>query len=126
MFSGVLGHHFVELIYVFMNFLERLPLQTQQDISTSFARRWIAFTNGKAPWPQYKWADQTIAVADSREGWVVRTRAEDLDRSALDEGGKRRYHTWEVLDEVLCEMGDRTSEAAAALSFPVLVTLAKQ
>lgn len=109
-----------------MTLLERLPLQIQRDISTSFARRWIAFTNGRAPWTQYEWADQTIAVADSREGWVTRTRAEDLDRSALDEGGQRRYREWEVLDEVLCEMGDKTSEAVAALSFPVLVTLAEK
>jgi hypothetical protein len=109
-----------------MTLMERFPLQLQREISVDFARRWIDFTNGKAPWQQYDWAEQSIAVADSREGWVVRTRKEDSERSAMDEGGQRRYEKWEALDEVFCELGDGAPEAVAALSFPVLATLAKK
>lgn len=124
-FTGVLGHHFIELLYVFMTLMERYPQQVQREISVGFAKRWIDFTNGKAPWRSYRWDDQSIAVADSREGWVVRTRKEDSERSAIDEGGQRRYEEWEALDEVFCELGDGVPAAVAALSFPVLVTLAK-
>lgn len=124
-FSNILGHHFVELIYQFMNFMGRFPLQRQRDISIDFARRWTAFAYGDEPWTRYTWVDETIAVADSREGWVVRSREKDLESSLYDEGGQRRYEKWEALDEVFCALGDRAPAAVEALSFPTLVTLAK-
>ncbi|KAH8729924.1 Alpha/Beta hydrolase protein [Ilyonectria robusta] len=124
-FSGVLGHHFIELAYQFMTLMDRFPLQKQRDISIGFARKWTAFAYGEEPWAPYMLADETIAVADSREGWVVRTRAEDMESSADDEGGQRRYAKWEALDAVFCELGDGAVAAVTALSFPTLVTLAK-
>ncbi|KAH7166571.1 Alpha/Beta hydrolase protein [Dactylonectria macrodidyma] len=123
--SGVLGHHFIELVYQFMTLMERFPLQKQRDISIGFARKWTAFAYGEDPWAPYMLADETIAVADSREGWVVRTRSKDMETSADDEGGQRRYTKWEALDAVFSELGDGAVAAVAALSFPTLVTLAK-
>lgn len=108
-----------------MTLMERFPLQKQRDISIGFARRWTAFAYGEEPWAPYMLADETTAVADSREGWVVRTRAKDMESSADDEGGQRRYTKWEALDAVFSELGDGAVAAVAALSFPTLVTLAK-
>lgn len=125
-FSNVLGHHFVELLYQFMTLTERFPLQRQRDISLGFARRWTAFAYGEDPWPRYTWVDETIAVADSREGWVVRSRVKDLESSAHDEGGQRRYEKWEALDDVFRGMGERTIAVVEALSFPALIALAKK
>jgi hypothetical protein len=125
-FSNVLGHHFVELVYQFMTFMERLPLQRQRDVCVGFARRWTAFAYREEPWSQYTWVDETIAVADSREGWVVRSRAKDLEVSAYDEGGQRRYQKWEALDEVFRSLGEKAPAAVESLSFPTLVTLGKK
>ncbi|KAM6520250.1 hypothetical protein FALCPG4_013799 [Fusarium falciforme] len=121
-FSNVLGHHFVELIYQFMMYTERFPLQKQRDISLGFVKKWTAFAYGEEPWTPYT-SEEAIAVADSREGWVVRTRDEDLERSAQDEGGQRRYEQWEVLDEVCQALGGQAVKAVQALSFPTLATL---
>ncbi|RKL12944.1 hypothetical protein BFJ70_g16032 [Fusarium oxysporum] len=122
-FSNVLGHHFIELVYQFMTFMERLPLQRQRDVCIGFARRWTAFAYREEPWPQYTWVDETVAVADSREGWVARSRVKDLEVSAYDEGGQRRYEKWEALDEVFRSLGEKAPAAVEALSFPTLVTL---
>ncbi|RKK27582.1 hypothetical protein BFJ66_g16591 [Fusarium oxysporum f. sp. cepae] len=122
-FSNVLGHHFIELVYQFMTFMERLPLQRQRDVCIGFARRWTAFAYREEPWPQYTWVDETVAVADSREGWVARSRVKDLEVSAYDEGGQRRYEKWEALDEVFRSLGEKAPTAVEALSFPTLVTL---
>ncbi|EXA32045.1 hypothetical protein FOVG_16713 [Fusarium oxysporum f. sp. pisi HDV247] len=122
-FSNVLGHHFIELVYQFMTFMERLPLQRQRDVCVGFARRWTAFAYREEPWPQYTWVDETVAVADSREGWVARSRVKDLEVSAYDEGGQRRYEKWEALDEVFRSLEEKAPAAVEALSFPTLVTL---
>ncbi|KAF4428934.1 Carboxylesterase type B [Fusarium acutatum] len=122
-FSNVLGHHFVELIYQFMTFMERLPLQRQRDVCVGFVRRWTALAYGEEPWSQYTWVHEAVAVADSREGWVVRSRVKDLEVSAYDEGGQRRYGKWEALDEVFRSLGEKAPAAVEALSFPTLVTL---
>ncbi|KAH7140075.1 Alpha/Beta hydrolase protein [Dactylonectria estremocensis] len=124
--SGVLGHHFIELAYQFMTLMERFPLQKHRDISIGFARKWTAFAYGEDPWAPYMLADETTAVADSREGWVVRTRAKDMETSVDDEGGQRRYTKWEALDAVFSELGDGALAAVAALSFPTLMTLAQR
>ncbi|KAF5006574.1 hypothetical protein FDECE_7049 [Fusarium decemcellulare] len=122
-FSNVLGHHFVELIYQFMMFTERFPLQKQREISLGFVQKWTAFAYGQEPWTPYTGEDETIAVADSLEGWIVRTRVEDLERSAQDEGGQRRYKQWEALDEVFQGLDGKDVKAAQALRFPILATL---
>ncbi|KAI1029101.1 hypothetical protein LB504_012970 [Fusarium proliferatum] len=122
-FSGVLGHHFIELVYQFMTFMERLPLQRQRDVCVGFVRRWTAFAYGEEPWSQYTWVDETVAVADSREGWVVRSRVKDLEASVYDEGGQRRYEKWEALDELFQSLGQKAPAAVEALSFPTLVAL---
>ncbi|KAF5539494.1 carboxylesterase type B [Fusarium mexicanum] len=122
-FSNILGHHFIELIYQFMTLMERLPLQRQRDVCVGFVRRWTAFAYGEEPWSQYTWVDEAVAVADSREGWVVRSRVKDMEVSVYDEGGQRRYENWEALDEVFRALGDMAPAAVEALSFPTLVTL---
>ncbi|KAF5709237.1 hypothetical protein FGLOB1_6012 [Fusarium globosum] len=122
-FSGVLGHHFIELVYQFMTFMERLPLQRQRDVCVGFVRRWTAFAYGEEPWSQYTWVDEAVAVADSREGWVVRSRVKDLEVSVYDEGGQRRYEKWEALDELLQSLGQKAPAAVEALSFPTVVAL---
>ncbi|KLO86327.1 Uncharacterized protein LW93_11101 [Fusarium fujikuroi] len=122
-FSGVLGHHFIELVYQFMTFMERLPLQRQRDVCAGFVRRWTAFAYGEEPWSQYTWVDETVAVADSREGWVVRSRVKDLEVSVYDEGGQRRYEKWEALDELFQSLGQKAPAAVEALSFPTVVAL---
>lgn len=104
-------------------FTERFPLQKQRDISLGFVKKWTAFAYGEEPWTPYTSEEEAIAVADSREGWVVRTRDEDLERSAQDEGGQRRYEQWEVLDEVCQALGGQAVKAVQALSFPTLATL---
>lgn len=106
-----------------MNFTERFPLQRQRDVSLGFVRRWVAFAYGDEPWARYTWVDETIAVADSREGWVVRSREKDMESSLYDEGGQRRYEKWEALDDVFRSLGDGAMTAHEALSFPILVTL---
>ncbi|KAF5593504.1 alpha-L-rhamnosidase [Fusarium subglutinans] len=52
-YSNILGHHFIELIYQFMTFMERLPLQRQRDVCVGFVRRWTAFAHGEEPWSEY-------------------------------------------------------------------------
>ncbi|KAF5962787.1 carboxylesterase, type B [Fusarium bulbicola] len=122
-FYGVLGHHFIELVYQFMTFMERLPLQRQRDVCVGFVRRWTAFAYGEEPWSQYTWVDKVVEVADSREGWVVRSRVRGLVVSAYDEGGQRLHEKWEALDEVFRSLGVKAPAAVEALSFPTLVTL---
>ncbi|KAF5564206.1 carboxylesterase type B [Fusarium phyllophilum] len=94
-----------------------------RDVCVGFVRRWTAFAYGEEPWSQYTWVDEAVAVADFREGWVVRSRVKDLEVSAYDDGGQRRYEKWEALDEVFRPLGDKAPEAVEALSFPTLVTL---
>ena len=124
-FSEVLGHHFVDLVYMFMTLLERFPRERQRLASVDFARYWITFANGLPPWPAFTLEDgEKIAVADSREGWVLRTRQEDVERSRDDEGGERRYHQWEVLADILENVGEDAQNVVEALSFPNLTALA--
>ena len=68
------------MYFVFKTFQFRYPSQRLKDISTRHAQLWIDFANGKEPWPAYKYSgkgDETVIVADERQGWVQRTVAED-------------------------------------------------
>lgn len=139
-FGNVLGHHFVDLLYQFMTLLERYPEERQKTASIQFARYWLQFGNGNAPWPEFKVDDmmngekgnqhhidddEIIAVADSREGWVVRSRRKDEDLSQLAEGGPRRYRQWEVLEEIFDSQGDQAQKVIDTISFPHLMSIAE-
>lgn len=95
----VQGHHFVELAYVFMTFLERLPRELDRETSKEFGRRWIAFANNKKPWTEYRNLG-SIAIVDSQNGWTCVSANEDIAVSGEIEEG-RRYKQWELLYEVL-------------------------
>ncbi|KAF3210259.1 hypothetical protein TWF191_011219 [Orbilia oligospora] len=102
-FSYVSGHHFVEMFYQFMTFRERYPTHRNkfyQRQSEEMARLWIAFANGKDPWEEYK--EQTgykIQICDDVNGWHLRTRDEDVERSRDEQWGERRYKQWELITE---------------------------
>lgn len=111
---------------MFMTLMERYPQPKQREISVSFARYWIAFANGRAPWTAYTLEDETLAVADSQHGWVIRTRKEDVESAKHAEGGgERRYAQWETLAGILEKLGDDAPKAVAELSFPKLISLAQ-
>ncbi|KAJ9658167.1 hypothetical protein H2198_003872 [Neophaeococcomyces mojaviensis] len=112
-----------------MTLLERLPEERQKATSIQFARYWINFGYGNAPWPAFSLdhqnqnADQIIAVADSRDGWVVRSREEDTKCSSEAEGGVRRYMQWELLEGILSQLGDDAKVVVDKMSFPNLMKL---
>ena len=96
------GHHFVEILYIFLNLLDRFPksrdgFYRRQSLET--ARRWIAFANGKEPWAEYvpvsKGGEGILAICDEAEGWVERSRELDLRISRESVLGERRYEGWE-------------------------------
>lgn len=92
------GHHFVELAYVFMTFLERLPTELDRETSKEFARRWIMFAHQKEPWTEYR-TGGSIAVVDSQSGWTCVSAKED---TAVP--GRRRYKQWEILFQMLSKV----------------------
>lgn len=100
----VQGHHFVELAYVFMTFLERFPTELDCETSREFARRWIAFSYQKEPWGEY--GDRgSIAIVDSHSGWRCVSAIEDVAASGELEKG-RRYKQWEILCQALSKAHD--------------------
>jgi hypothetical protein len=69
----------VDKYFLFKTLQFRYPTQRLKDISTRHAQLWIDFANGKPPWRQYRYTgngDETIMVADEREGWIERTVAD--------------------------------------------------
>lgn len=62
-------------------------------------------------------------MADSREGWVVRSRVKDLEVSVYDEDGQRHYEKWEALDKWFQSLGQKAPAAVEALSIPTVVAL---
>lgn len=132
-YSFVLGHHFIELAYQFMTLLDRFPLPVQRDVSVGFAARWLAFANGDAPWSPYACghtddnanADEALAVADEREGWVVRSRLEDSTETRGADGGVRRYLQWEAMSDIFESLGEGADAAVASLAFPSLMGLVR-
>lgn len=102
------GHHFVEILFVFLTLLDRYPTHRQNWAARQAketARRWITFANGGEPWQPYTFStqpgndnDSLIAVCDDLRGWTVRTVEEDERVSRDDPWGERRYHAWRALE----------------------------
>ncbi|KAJ6256958.1 Cholinesterase [Drechslerella dactyloides] len=113
-FSFVTGHHFVEMFYQFLTFKERFPphrdnFYTRQ--ATDMARRWIAFANGRDPWDEYRPDDgYKIAICDDVNGWHVRTREEDIERSRGEPWGERRYRGWELIRTAMTRVDAESGE----------------
>ncbi|KPI36645.1 Para-nitrobenzyl esterase [Cyphellophora attinorum] len=106
--SHVTGHHFIEILFVFLTLLDRYPkhrdrwLQRQAEET---AKRWILFANGKEPWEEYKIDEQhdardaMIAICDDIRGWHSKTVAEDKKESQSDPWGPRRYAGWKAISD---------------------------
>lgn len=116
-FHSVVGHHSVEILYIFMTLLDRYPKTrnrffARQAVET--AKRWIAFANGKEPWDEYvpvsAGGEGKIGVCDDLRGWTVRTRAEDEITSMDDPWGDRRYGGLETLREAMTHLEREGSE----------------
>ena len=111
--SFMTGHHFVECLFQFLTLTERYPKTRNgflEKQSKEMARRWIAFANGRAPWPKYTSDEKMMAVCDDRVGWEDRTREEDARISESDVWGKRRYQGIELLRKVWKEMEEKEGE----------------
>lgn len=106
--SFVAGHHFVEILYVFLTLLDRYPTHryhwaARQAHET--ARRWILFANGERPWDPLTTSDDgtedvgdaRLAICDDLHGWTVRTLREDEEVSKNDPWGERRYAGWRAM-----------------------------
>ncbi|KAL2826701.1 Alpha/Beta hydrolase protein [Aspergillus cavernicola] len=109
--SYTTGHHFVELIYLFMTLTARFPMHRVHFLrrqAEEMARGWVRFANGLPPLHEAKPYDLetgSIMVCDMLQGWTVRTRAEDEEISQQDPWGPRRYRQWEILNEELKRAG---------------------
>jgi len=67
------------MYFLFKTLQFRYPTQRLKNISTRHAQLWNSFTNGNAPWSEYKYTDgkqEVIMVADEREEWVERKVAD--------------------------------------------------
>lgn len=106
--SFVTGHHFLEILFLFLTLLDRYPRQrggwwAAQAKET--AKKWILFANGKEPWDEYivpqpgRTDKAKIAICDDLRGWHVKTIAEDEEQSQTDPWGRRRYDGWEAIEE---------------------------
>lgn len=112
--SFAAGHHFVEILFLFLTLLDRYPRRRERWLEVQAretARKWIRFANGKQPWDEYQVKATTtkgnksgidasgakIAIADDLRGWTVRTLAEDEVVSKSDPWGERRYNGWWAL-----------------------------
>lgn len=98
------GHHFVEILFVFLTLLDRYPTHRQNwaaKMAKETARRWVTFANGGEPWQPYKSGQarsETIAVCDDLRGWTTRSVEEDEEVSKEDPWGERRYRAWRALE----------------------------
>ena len=106
--SFVTGHHFVEILFLFLTLLGRYPRHREGWLAAQAketARKWILFANGKEPWDEYivsqplQTASAKIAICDDLRGWHVKTIAEDEQQSQTDPWGRRRYDGWEAIEE---------------------------
>jgi carboxylesterase type B len=132
------GHHFVEILFLFLTLLDRYPTRRgkwleQQARET--ARRWITFANGREPWEEYRISpdgkdasEAKIAIADDLHGWTTRTLSEDEEVSKNDPWGGRRYAGWRALEkanESLRGGDDVSEETYAALLNAVRLQILK-
>ncbi|KAK4935544.1 hypothetical protein LTR10_023407 [Elasticomyces elasticus] len=103
--SFVTGHHFVEILFIFLTLLDRYPKHRDNWLAKQAcetARRWITFAHGQQPWDEYVVHDTDerqakIAVCDDLQGWTVKTVAQDEEDAleALREPGISQ-DVWEM------------------------------
>jgi carboxylesterase type B len=79
--DGMRGHHFVDLLFLFLTLVDRYPDQPAiagqqkwlQKQAFAMAERWILFASGEMPWSEYfsggGGTDLTIAECDDEHGW---------------------------------------------------------
>ena len=104
--SFVPGHHYVEILFVFLTLLDRYPThrgEWAKRQAKETARRWITFANGNHPWEPAATAaserksdigESKIAICDDLAGWTIRSVREDEEVSKGDPWGERRYDGW--------------------------------
>ncbi|OAP60918.1 hypothetical protein AYL99_05920 [Fonsecaea erecta] len=101
--SFVTGHHFVEILFVFLTLLDRYPTYRGRWLerqARETARKWILFAYGQSPWDEYVVGEDgdtneaKIAVCDDIRGWHVKTMSQDEEESKSDPWGPRRYVGW--------------------------------
>ncbi|KAF7558986.1 hypothetical protein G7046_g5167 [Stylonectria norvegica] len=111
--SYVTGHHFVEILFVFLTLLDRYPTHRNNwaaHQAQETARRWITFANGQEPWDSYRIpengqvADAKISICDDLRGWTVRTLEEDEMISKNDTWGPRRYGGWKAFNKAFSSL----------------------
>jgi hypothetical protein len=108
-----------------MTLQERYPSDKHCEISTEFARRWIAFANGIPPWKEYTPMDETIAIVDYKHGWATKTREDDIVQYLDSEEGQRRYEAWETVHGVLSKHGSKAQEMLDQIKARSLIGLAR-
>lgn len=120
MFSYVAGHHFVEILYLFMTYLERYPTHRNNffaEVAKALARKWIGFANGKAPWAEFREENGwKIAVFDDLRGIDVRSKEQDERIGKEDVWGERRYEGWEMIRQALENAEDGDAARGAILT----------
>lgn len=119
------GHHFIEILFVFLTLLDRYPRRRPgnwhavQALET--AKRWISFANGLAPWDEYRVSvsergmeegQAQIAICDDIRGWHMRSLAEDEEQSLSDPWGPRRYAAWRIWEAAYDALKARDSASA--------------
>lgn len=105
------GHHFAEILFLFGTLQSRYPTQRDRDISTEFMKRWLRFGTGLEPWDPYvidgTETEGKIMVINGVNGWDLRTKKEDQRKSQLSEEGERRYRNWDIIAEVMNDLGGK-------------------
>lgn len=104
------GHHFIELLYLFGTLKERYPNQRLKDISEEYGKKWLMFAVGQKPWAEYDIEEEKIMIISGGEGFDLRTRKEDELKSATADEGERRYKAWEVIDDIMADLGSENGE----------------
>ncbi|KIW18746.1 hypothetical protein PV08_03035 [Exophiala spinifera] len=108
--SFVTGHHYVEILFIFLTLLDRYPRHRDNWLAKQAcetAKRWITFAHGQAPWDEYTLeAGQDemqgkIAICDDFKGWHVKTLEEDEEEGKTYPAGPRRYAAWQCYNEAL-------------------------
>jgi carboxylesterase type B len=127
--SFVPGHHYVEILFVFLTLLDRYPThrgEWAKRQAKETARRWISFANGKHPWEPIAMAGKggdmsksRIAICDDLAGWTTRSVREDEELSKGDPWGERRYDGWRAFvtafDALAEDEEDKLNEARLRL-----------
>ena len=132
-FNFVTGHHFVEILFLFLTLLDRYSSRRNGWLARQAkdtARRWITFANGHAPWEPYIVSsngssdDSKIATCDDLVGWSIRTLKEDEEVSKNDPWGERRYAGWRAFSAAFDAM-KRLDENAATFNHHITMARLK-